>query len=233
MQVKLLAPLPQEQPKHRRNIRVTRNSAVYGFKMLVVEDNAINQRVMKRQLETRGCTVLTANNGLEAVEFIQQSSLNRHPGSDAKEIEICFMVFIYLWMDLWGIFWQLIKHCEMLVMNGMVASQQIRHMQVEGILTRHLPILGVSTNVRGAQGIILFEWSIVVSSPTDNWVYSPSNERLWNGMSLSIHNQYFPPINKWSGRRNLEAVHYQSIGSKCNFTCQFAICTGLEQGKWC
>jgi CheY-like chemotaxis protein len=64
--------------------------------MLVVEDNAINQRVMKRQLETRGCTVLTANNGLEAVEFIQQSSLNRHPGSDAKEIEICFMVFIYL-----------------------------------------------------------------------------------------------------------------------------------------
>lgn len=82
----------------------------------------------------------------------------------------------------------------MLVMNGMVASQQIRHMQVEGILTRHLPILGVSTNVRGAQGIILFEWSIVVSSPTDNWIYSPSNERLWNGMSLSIHNQYFPPL---------------------------------------
>ncbi|KAF8241685.1 hypothetical protein K440DRAFT_665193 [Wilcoxina mikolae CBS 423.85] len=110
-----------------------RNSAVSGFKMLVVEDNVINQKVMKRQLEARGCTVYTANNGLEAVEFIQQSSLNPNAGSGAKEIEICFM------------------DCEMPIMNGMAASQQIRQMQVSGDLSRHLPILGVSANVRGPQ----------------------------------------------------------------------------------
>jgi CheY-like chemotaxis protein len=59
---------------------------------LVVEDNLINQRVLKRQLESRGCAVWTANNGKEAVEFIEKSSLNRAAGPDANEIEICFMV---------------------------------------------------------------------------------------------------------------------------------------------
>lgn len=37
------------------------------------------------------------------------------------------------------------------VMNGMEASRKIRAIQAEGLLTRHLPILGVSANVRGPQ----------------------------------------------------------------------------------
>jgi len=35
-----------------------RPSAVTGFRVLVVEDNVINQRVLKKQLEARGCVVL-------------------------------------------------------------------------------------------------------------------------------------------------------------------------------
>jgi signal transduction histidine kinase len=77
---------PLHSPRPRRPSEVT------GFKILVVEDNLINQRVLKRQLESRGCTVWTANNGKEAVEFIEKSSLNCDAGPDADEIEICFMV---------------------------------------------------------------------------------------------------------------------------------------------
>jgi CheY-like chemotaxis protein len=40
------------------------------------------------------------------------------------------------------------------VMNGIEASKKIREMQSAGILTRHLPILGVSANVRRPQGMI-------------------------------------------------------------------------------
>jgi PleD family two-component response regulator len=67
-------------------------SAVSGFKILVVEDNLINQKVMKRQLEARQCTVYTANNGKEAVEFIKSSSLNPSIGHEGPDVEICFMV---------------------------------------------------------------------------------------------------------------------------------------------
>lgn len=70
--------------------------------MLVVEDNIINQKVMKRQLEARGCLVYTASNGLEAVQFIEKSSLRK--GADlmmAKEILICFMVRLISFFSIW------------------------------------------------------------------------------------------------------------------------------------
>lgn len=41
------------------------------------------------------------------------------------------------------------------VMNGLIASQQIRQMHASGELSSHLPILGVSANVRGPQGMAL------------------------------------------------------------------------------
>ncbi|KAA8911455.1 hypothetical protein FN846DRAFT_774039 [Sphaerosporella brunnea] len=124
---------PVKSPPHLLP-RAKGPSEVTGFKILVVEDNLINQRVLKRQLESLGCTVWTANNGREAVEFIEKSSLNRRASARAHDIEICFM------------------DCEMPVMNGIAASKKIREMQSSGMLTRHLPILGVSANVRGPKG---------------------------------------------------------------------------------
>jgi len=38
------------------------------------------------------------------------------------------------------------------IMSGIDATQEIRRMQALGVLSRHLPILGVSANVRGAKG---------------------------------------------------------------------------------
>ena len=42
-----------------------------GLHILVAEDNAINQAIIKEQLEALGCTVTTANNGEEALQLWQ------------------------------------------------------------------------------------------------------------------------------------------------------------------
>lgn len=130
-----------------------RMSSVSGFKILVVEDNAINQRVLRRQLEARQCEVYTADNGAEAVEFVRNSALNPNAGPDAKDIEICLMV----WTDTRVLLnpADCVQDCEMPVMNGIVASQNIRQMHSSGQLTRRLPILGVSANVRREKGMLV------------------------------------------------------------------------------
>ncbi|KAI5820916.1 hypothetical protein BZA77DRAFT_238992 [Pyronema omphalodes] len=158
-----------------------RSSIVTGFSMLVVEDNIINQKVMKRQLEARGCLVYTACNGLEAVQFIENSSLRK--GADpmtAKEIQICFM------------------DCEMPVMNGIEASKKIRAMQAEGLLTRHLPILGVSANVRGPQVQAMKDSGMddVISKPFTIDELVKAAAELVNSQSVqdwSMNNAISPP----------------------------------------
>lgn len=46
----------------------------------------------------------------------------------------------------------ILKDCEMPIMNGIDATKEIRRMQAVGVVSRHLPILGVSANVRGPKG---------------------------------------------------------------------------------
>jgi CheY-like chemotaxis protein/nitrogen-specific signal transduction histidine kinase len=45
-----------------------------GARVLIVEDNAVNQKLLRRMLERRGCLVEVACNGREAVEFAQAQS---------------------------------------------------------------------------------------------------------------------------------------------------------------
>jgi CheY-like chemotaxis protein len=49
--------------------------------ILLVEDNLINQRILAQQLRKGRCTVSTADNGLEAVQFVRQSVFARWPES--------------------------------------------------------------------------------------------------------------------------------------------------------
>lgn len=78
------------------------NPAVHEFnnKMLLVEDNIVNQMVGQKMLETLGCTVSVAANGLECIDMYNQFSY-----------DIIFM------------------DCQMPVMDGFEATKKIREME--------------------------------------------------------------------------------------------------------
>ncbi|KAJ3054919.1 hypothetical protein HK097_000335 [Rhizophlyctis rosea] len=100
------------------------------IKVLIVEDNLINQKVMKRQLETLGYAVQIANHGAEAIEV-----LLRTEGEEK--------LFDVVLMDI-----------EMPVMDGLEATSRIRQMEAEGKLSKkrgRLPIVAVTGNARKEQ----------------------------------------------------------------------------------
>src|SRR5690606_4519811 len=70
---------------------------VHGLCVLVVEDNAVNLLVLKGLLKKQGFEVLSADNGLQAVELMR-----------SRDVDIILM------------------DCQMPVMDGFEATQQIR-----------------------------------------------------------------------------------------------------------
>jgi len=52
--------------------------------VLLVEDNAINQRIVNRKLQAKGFRVTTANNGREAVDAVREAP--KHPSEGAFDI---------------------------------------------------------------------------------------------------------------------------------------------------
>ncbi|EIN06939.1 hypothetical protein PUNSTDRAFT_135640 [Punctularia strigosozonata HHB-11173 SS5] len=87
-------------------------------KVLLVEDNLINQRLGKKLLESLGYDVITANDGQQAVDTVAEET-----------VDCCFM------------------DCQMPVMDGFDATRRIREMEVAGTLKRHLPIVALTANV--------------------------------------------------------------------------------------
>jgi CheY-like chemotaxis protein len=101
--------------------------------LLLVEDNLINQKVLRRQLQTRGFEVFTANNGQEAIDAVAERG--KIPSGDAHDRNY----FDIILMDQ-----------EMPIKDGNAATQEIRQLQEEG-KAGYSHILGVSANVREAQ----------------------------------------------------------------------------------
>ena len=101
--------------------------------LLLVEDNLINQRVLRRQLQSRGFEVFIANNGQEAIDAVA----NRGQYSDKNPNDRNY--FDCILMDQ-----------EMPIKDGNVATQEIRLLQQQG-KAGYSHILGVSANVREAQ----------------------------------------------------------------------------------
>lgn len=105
-----------------------------GQQVLVAEDNAINQAVMRRLLETIGVSCSVVANGAEAVELIErklnQGTTSPAPSASSGETQqqqqpdICAVL-----MDM-----------QMPVLSGLEATQQIRS---KGFT---LPIVGVTAN---------------------------------------------------------------------------------------
>jgi signal transduction histidine kinase/ActR/RegA family two-component response regulator len=92
------------------------------LRVLLVEDNIINQRVLGKQLKKAGCDVTLANHGLEALD-----SLDRH-------------TFDIVLMDL-----------EMPVLDGLEAMRKFREREVNQGRPIRLPIIAVTANVRKEQ----------------------------------------------------------------------------------
>jgi two-component system sensor histidine kinase/response regulator len=88
-----------------------------GSKILLVEDNPINQRVAQRMLQKLAAEVTIANNGAEALERITTTR------------------FDAVLMD-----------CQMPIMDGFTATRRIREMERIGGLKR-LPIIALTANV--------------------------------------------------------------------------------------
>ncbi|ORX79350.1 hypothetical protein K493DRAFT_243683 [Basidiobolus meristosporus CBS 931.73] len=89
-----------------------------AYRVLVVEDNLINQRVLKRQLQLEGYCVGVAKHGAEALEVLKKDSYH------------------LILMDL-----------EMPVMGGLECTRRIRDIEKTNNV-QQIPIIGVSGNAR-------------------------------------------------------------------------------------
>ncbi|KAK6352854.1 hypothetical protein TWF696_004854 [Orbilia brochopaga] len=92
-----------------------------GYRVLVVEDNMLNQKILMKQLIAQGCDAVAANNGEEALELVKTGEK-----------------FTIVLMDM-----------EMPVMDGATSTGLIREM--ESSTGGHVPIIGTSANARMEQ----------------------------------------------------------------------------------
>ncbi|KIW04008.1 uncharacterized protein PV09_04834 [Verruconis gallopava] len=114
--------------------------------ILLVEDNVINQRVIKRMLEGKKFIVTTASNGSEAVEVVKQHSRTRRNSQPQFDV--------------------ILMDQEMPVLDGNAATMRIRELEKDGEVF-HTPILGVTANVREEQRNNMVEAGMddVISKP--------------------------------------------------------------------
>ena len=99
-------------------------------KVLVVEDNLVNQRVLQKQLKNTGFLVDVANHGGEALEILKASRF--WAGREETGIDLAIIL-----MDL-----------EMPVMDGLTCARTIRDLEAGGIIVEHVPIIAVTANAR-------------------------------------------------------------------------------------
>jgi two-component system, sensor histidine kinase and response regulator len=99
---KLLAAISEILDEQNQQIYISTEKKVDGPKVLIVEDNIVNQKVAVCMLEKLGCMVDKAENGIEALELIKKN-----------EYQIIFM------------------DCQMPEMDGYDATKAIRIFELE------------------------------------------------------------------------------------------------------
>ncbi|KAF7188420.1 Hybrid signal transduction histidine kinase K [Pseudocercospora fuligena] len=104
-------------------------------KVLIVEDNLVNQKVLQKQLKNIGTEVHVANHGGEALEKLMQSTYWRDGNTVGDQIELGVVL-----MDQ-----------EMPVMDGLTCTRKIRELESQGKLVGHVPIIAVTANARSEQ----------------------------------------------------------------------------------
>lgn len=98
-----------------------------GLKVLIVEDNMVNQKVLELMLKKEGLGVCIAENGLECIDILK--------GSD----------FDIIFMDI-----------QMPVMDGLTATKKIRDGEA-GESKKHIPIVAVTAHTSSIEEINCME----------------------------------------------------------------------------
>ncbi|KAF2820468.1 hypothetical protein CC86DRAFT_332913 [Ophiobolus disseminans] len=98
--------------------------------VLVVEDNLVNQKVLVKQLTKAGCVTTTADNGVWALKHLVKTIFCI---ADGVPLNIVLM------------------DCEMPEMDGLTCCRKIREMEQRKEVTKHVPIIAVTANIREGQ----------------------------------------------------------------------------------
>lgn len=121
--------------------------------ILIVEDNALNQKILRQQLSKQGYSVAVADNGLEALSYLRSTKhwrgstseassdlpLSSEPSSTSASASHLSTISVIL-MDV-----------EMPLMDGLTATTEIRTWEAAGKISGHIPIIAVSANARQEQ----------------------------------------------------------------------------------
>jgi two-component system, sensor histidine kinase and response regulator len=108
-----------DAPRSASAVAAARAAAPFrGHRILLVEDNPVNQRVAQRLLQKMAADVTIANNGAEALERLAE-----------------------------GAFDAVLMDCQMPVMDGFTATTRIREAERQSGLGKRLPIIALTANV--------------------------------------------------------------------------------------
>lgn len=105
------------------------------LKVLIVEDNLVNQKVLQKQLRNLGCVTHVANHGGEALDRLRESWFwsAAEQRKDPLQLDVVLM------------------DQEMPVMDGLTCTREIRDLEEQGKLRSHVPVIAVTANAREEQ----------------------------------------------------------------------------------
>lgn len=104
-----------------------------ALKVLIVEDNLVNQKVLQKQLRNMGCETHVANHGGEALDRLKESWFWAERPANALALDVVLM------------------DQEMPIMDGLTCTRKIRELEEEGKFARHVPVIAVTANARVEQ----------------------------------------------------------------------------------
>jgi PAS domain S-box-containing protein len=119
--------------KEDQPVAFTEKVSLESFKVLIVEDNLVNQKVLQKQLRNLHCVTHVANHGGEALKILKGSKFWK--GNEQTGFELTIVL-----MDL-----------EMPVMDGITCAKRIRDLEADGTIVKHVPIIAVTANARAEQ----------------------------------------------------------------------------------
>ncbi|PNS18819.1 Hybrid signal transduction histidine kinase K [Sphaceloma murrayae] len=147
--------------------------------VLIVEDNVINQKVMAKQIRVAGHEVYVANHGLEALEFLKETTFWTADGQEETTPVVKVEPPDYLNQGVQRVMGAeklielsvVLMDLEMPVLDGLSCVKQIRMMEESGMIRGHVPVIAVTANARSEQIAVALAAGMdeVVTKPFRIW----------------------------------------------------------------